>query len=73
MKRVDLVRSLDAMADVGKDHYIFMRVDRAVPYGEFMDVLETLRNGGYTKIKLEALEGVPDAAGAPSAPGSPKP
>ena len=27
-----------------------------------MDVLEILRAGGYAKIKLVALEGVPDAA-----------
>src|SRR3984957_12238146 len=62
VKRVDLVRSLDAMADSSKDRYIFLRADRAVPYGELMDVLEILRAGGYSKIKLVALEGVPDAA-----------
>ena len=31
-----------------------------MPYGELMDVLEILRAGGYTKITLVALEGVPD-------------
>jgi biopolymer transport protein ExbD len=67
VKRVDLVRSLDAMADVSKDSFIFLRADRAVPYGELMDVLEILRAGGYSKIKLVALEGVSDAA-APTAP-----
>ena len=36
---------------------IFLRADRAVPYGELMDVMEILRAGGYTKIKLVALEG----------------
>jgi biopolymer transport protein ExbD len=35
-----------------------------------MDVLEILRAGGYSKIKLVALEGVPEAA-APQ--GAPKP
>jgi biopolymer transport protein ExbD len=62
IKRVDLVRSLDAMPDAGKDRFIFLRADRAVPYGELMDVLEVLRAGGYSKIKLVALEGVADAA-----------
>src|SRR5437763_7146424 len=62
VKRIDLVRSLDAMADAGKDRSIFLRADRAVPYGELMDVLEILRSGGYSKIKLVALEGVSDAA-----------
>src|SRR5215212_2564111 len=65
VKRSDLVRSLDSMADVGKDRFIFLRADRSVPYGEMMDVLELLRAGGYSKIKLVALEGVPNAA-APS-------
>jgi biopolymer transport protein ExbD len=69
VKRVDLVRSLDAMADASKDRSIFLRADRAVPYGELMDVLEILRSGGYSKIKLVALEGVPASA----VPGTPKP
>jgi biopolymer transport protein ExbD len=73
VKRVDLVRSLDTMADVSKDRPIFLRADRSVPYGEMMDVLEILRAGGYSKIKLVALEGVPDAAQSPPAPESPKP
>jgi biopolymer transport protein ExbD len=60
VKRVDLVRSLDAMADQGKDRRIFLRADRGVPYGELMDVLERLRIGGYAKIALVALEGIPD-------------
>ena len=73
VKRVDLVRTLDAMADSSKDRAIFLRSDRAVPYGELMDVLEILRAGGYTKIKLVALEGVPNADAPPSAPANPKP
>jgi biopolymer transport protein ExbD len=73
VKRVDLVRSLDAMADSSKDRFIFLRSDRSVPYGEMMDVLEILRAGGYSKIKLVALEGVPDSALPPAAPGNPKP
>ncbi len=61
------------MADTSKDRFIFLRADRSVPYGEMMDVLEILRAGGYSKIKLVALEGVPDAAQSPPAPESPKP
>src|SRR6185437_9678309 len=61
VKRVDLVRSLDAMSDSNKDRYLFVRADRGVPYGDMMDVLEILRAGGYTKIKLVALEAVPNA------------
>ncbi|HEY0219376.1 MAG TPA: TonB system transport protein ExbD [Afipia sp.] len=62
VKRVDLVRTLDAQADGAKDRRIFLRADRAVPYGDMMDVLEILRLGGYLKVALVALEGVPDSA-----------
>ena len=65
VKRVDLVHALDAMADEGKERRIFLRADRGVPYGELMDVLERLRVGGYTKIALVALEGVPDGSTQP--------
>jgi biopolymer transport protein ExbD len=61
VKRIDLVRSLDGMSEAGKDHRIFLRADRGVPYGELMHVLELLRMGGYLKIALVAREGVPEA------------
>jgi len=67
VKRVDLVRSLDALSDQGKDRRIFLRADRGVPYGELMDVLERLRIGGYSKIALVALEGVPEDPTQPPA------
>ncbi len=67
VKRVDLVRALDASPDVTKDSFIFLRADRAVPYGDLMDVLEILRAGGYAKIKLVTLEGIPDARSVPAA------
>ena len=62
VKRIDLIRSLDAMADVSKDRAIFIRADRSVPYGEFFGLMEMLRAGGYTKGKLVALEGAPETA-----------
>src|SRR4051794_15145162 len=62
VKRVDLVRTLDAVPDAGKDRPIFLRADRVVPYGELINVLEILRNGGYSKIKLVTLEAVADPA-----------
>jgi len=73
VKRVDLVRMLDALPNASKDRPIFLRADRAVPYGEMMNVLEILRTGGYSKIKLVALEAVADPAAqaAPSQPGKP--
>jgi biopolymer transport protein ExbD len=72
VRRADLIRSLDAMADGSRDRFIFLRADRAVPYGALMDVLEILRAGGYARIKLVALEGAPETSAAPSAP-DPKP
>jgi len=63
VKRTDLVGSLDAIADMSKDKYVFLRADKAVPYGELMGVMEILRSGGYSRIKLVALEAPPAAAG----------
>ncbi|PDT76672.1 TonB system transport protein ExbD [Bradyrhizobium sp. C9] len=59
VKRADLVNSLDAVPDMSRDKYVFLRADRMVPYGELMGVMELLRSGGYTHVKLVALEGVP--------------
>src|ERR1700754_175170 len=59
VKRAELVSALDAAPDNSKDRFIFLRADKAVPYGDLMDVLEILRAGGYTKLKLVALEGAP--------------
>ncbi|MDA9511138.1 biopolymer transporter [Bradyrhizobium sp. CCBAU 11386] len=65
--RADLIATLDGMSDMSKDKYVFLRADRSVPYGELMGVMELLRSGGYTRVKLVALEGPPAAAGAPAA------
>ena len=64
VKRVDLVRTLDG-EEANKERRIFLRADRAVRYGDMMDVLELIRLGGYTKVALVALEGHGDAP-APS-------
>ena len=60
IKRVDLVHALDAVGEPDKDRRIFLRADRTVPYGELMDVLEVLRSGGYLRVALVALEGIPE-------------
>ncbi|OAF13898.1 TonB system transport protein ExbD [Bradyrhizobium neotropicale] len=71
VKRTELIGSLNGMADMSKDKYVFLRADRAVPYGELMGVMEILRAGGYSRVKLVALEAAPAAAG-PSQ-GAPQP
>jgi len=68
VSRVDLVRSLDVMSGSQKDQRILLRADRGVPYGQLMDVLERLRLGGYSKIALVALEGIPDDHAQPATP-----
>jgi biopolymer transport protein ExbD len=73
VKRTELVHSLDTLADMGKDKYVFLRADRAVPYGELMGVMEILRSGGYNRVKLVTLEGVPGAPAAPQAAEPTKP
>ncbi len=67
--RMDLINMLDtsSSSDQGKDRKLFLRADRAVPYGDLMDVLEILRTGGYLKVSLVALEGVPAGADVPPA------
>ncbi|MBR0751755.1 biopolymer transporter ExbD [Bradyrhizobium jicamae] len=72
VKRVDLVRLLDSKQGMSKDKNVFLRVDRTVPYGEVMGVLQLLRDGDYTKVKL-TLENVPPAADKQAAPASPNP
>ena len=68
VKRADLVRGLASAADASRDRPIFLRADRAVPYGELMDVLEILRAGGFTKVKLVAFEALADRAARPAHP-----
>jgi biopolymer transport protein ExbD len=52
-----------ALADVlatatggNKDERIFLRGDRAVPYGDVMALMNDLRGAGYLKIALVGLE-----------------
>ena len=39
-----------------KDERIFLRADKAVSYGEVMEVMNMLRNNGYLKVALVGLE-----------------
>jgi biopolymer transport protein ExbD len=55
--------SRDALADVlatatggNKDERIFLRGDRAVPYGDVMALMNDLRGAGYLKIALVGME-----------------
>jgi biopolymer transport protein ExbD len=72
VRRADLIATLDAAADTNPERLVFVRGDRAVSYGDLMDVLELLRRGNY-RMKLVALEGAPDAPAQPAASGAAKP
>ena len=49
--------TLDAATQADKDRRIFVRADKAVPYGDVMNALNLLREAGYLKIALVGLEG----------------
>jgi biopolymer transport protein ExbD len=72
VKRADLVAALDAAADANPERLVFVRADRGVAYGDLMDVLELLRRGNY-RMKLVALEGVPESATPTPTPGAARP
>ena len=51
--------TLDVAAKGDKDTRIFLRADKAVPYGEVMEVMNLLRTAGYLKVALVGLEKAP--------------
>ena len=52
-----LAATLDIATTGKKDERIFLRADKAVSYGELMEVMNALRNAGYLKIALVGLDG----------------
>ena len=54
--RDDLGSALSAAANGDQDARIFLRADKAVPYGELMQVMNLLRGAGFLKIALVGLE-----------------
>ncbi|MBR0699623.1 TonB system transport protein ExbD [Bradyrhizobium diazoefficiens] len=49
--------SLDAATKGRKDERIYLRADKAVSYGDLMEVMNALRNAGYLKVALVGLDG----------------
>lgn len=60
--RAVLASKLDAVTKSNKETRIFLRADKGVAYGEFMEVINSLRDASYLKIGLVGLE----AAGVPA-------
>jgi biopolymer transport protein ExbD len=50
--------ALDAATQGDRETRIFLRADKAVPYGEMIEVMNLLRVAGYLKIALVGLEKV---------------
>ena len=48
--------TLDTVAK-SKDERIYLRADKAVSYGDLMELMNLLRNAGYLKIALVGLDG----------------
>jgi biopolymer transport protein ExbD len=59
VSRERLPGNLDAATKGDKNTPISLRADKAVPYGELMEVMNLLRAAGYLKLTLVALEKVP--------------
>jgi biopolymer transport protein ExbD len=54
--RTELAAALDGLVGGDRAARIFVRADRSVPYGEVMEVLNLLRDGGYASVALVGLE-----------------
>jgi biopolymer transport protein ExbD len=57
--REDLATTLDRLTSNNRDTRIFLRADKMVDYGHFMEVMNLLRDAGYLKIALVGLESLP--------------
>src|SRR3981189_2847646 len=49
--------TLDTATKGQKDERIYLRADKAVSYGDLMEVMNLLRNAGYLKVPLVGLDG----------------
>jgi biopolymer transport protein ExbD len=54
--REALAASLDAATGGHRDERIFLRADRAVSYGDIIEVMNALRAAGYLRVALVGLE-----------------
>ena len=66
MELGDLVARLQAAAQSNPDRRIFVRGDKTVPYGRMIEVMTTIKQGGFTKVSLL----VEQTGGGPITPAS---
>ena len=60
--RDQLAAELEQQTGGDRDARIFLRADKGVDYGDFMEVMNLLRAAGYLKIALVGLETLPQPA-----------
>ena len=56
ISRDALAASLDRETGGDKSKNVFLRADKALPYGEFAEVINLLRRAGYLRVALVGLE-----------------
>jgi len=56
VNRAALAASLDKATTGDKEQRLFLRADKAVPYGELMTLMNELRSAGYLHVALVGLE-----------------
>ncbi len=54
--RENLATALDALTGSDRTQRVLLRADQALSYGEVMALMNLLRNAGYLKVALVALE-----------------
>jgi biopolymer transport protein ExbD len=54
--RDGLRSALEPAAGGNRDAIIFLRADKAVPYGEVMEIMNLLRSAGFLRVSLVGLE-----------------
>jgi biopolymer transport protein ExbD len=66
-----LAGAIDSLTKSDRQQRIFLRADKAVPYGELMRAMNMLRAAGYLKVALVGLEEAPSPQ--PSSAGAANP
>ncbi len=67
----DLVAKLQAEAPADADRRIYVRGDKNVPYGRMIEVMSTIKQGGFNKVALLVEQTGGGSGAAPSVPGTP--
>jgi biopolymer transport protein ExbD len=55
--RNGLAAALDAATKSDRKQRVYLRADKAVPYGDLMGIMNALRSAGYLDVALVGLEG----------------